>query len=801
MSFLLPLFVQFIPAALLFYMAIEVYLRNPGSTQHRLTMLLVLSLSLLFAGEFFIHILPDHLAHLPSRYMKLLSSFLTMTFGLLFLNTFVAPSRRPVISQAVSLLPLAGATLLVFKPSEYAITVRSTDTYWQTEIFSPQLAWMLIAAGLYTVAVFMYRLIAVYRSIQANDDLVLEKKRIRIVLLGAVATVCWAVLCQFAYAAFDIAYDAWLPLGTVSTYGVFFFAWSIRYAMVNYEFLTTTGRRYERLFDLSPNGIALLSDEGRLVEANAAMLNMLGADADSRSWKNTLVTDYLVYEEGASERRLLEEGFARKERAFIELTVRNRRLRSYTVDIDVDHFEMEGKIWTFVMVKDITAQKESERKLEYLAYRDPLTGLGNRRLFYERLERELARLRERGGSVAALLIDLDQFKWINDTLGHSAGDELLREVARRLEDGQLPGGSSIARMGGDEFVVLLPDVRSEAEVEAAAASLIERFHAPFRLQGRSFRITITMGISLAPRDGQDTESIIRSADSAMYAAKKAGRNRYLMFKPTQQASAEQALTLMNGLRNAMERGEFELHYQPQTELRTGRIVGVEALLRWRSQELGSVSPADFIPIAEETGDIVPIGDWVLRTAVQQGSRWRAEGHDGLIVSVNLSARQLREPDLSQRIAEILQDHDYPASSLCLEITESSAMVDPVETLRVCEEIVKLGVTLAIDDFGTGYSSLSMLSRFPFRIVKIDKSLVRDIGLSRKDAAIIRTIVKLSHHLEMRVLAEGVETEEQERMLRRFGCHEGQGYLRGKPMTAAAFIGLLQQEDAPRGLQG
>jgi diguanylate cyclase (GGDEF)-like protein/PAS domain S-box-containing protein len=800
MSFLLPFILQFIPFTLLFYMAIEIYLRNPRSFQHLLTMQLFLALSMLFLGEFFIHLLPEQYAEMASRYIKLLSSFFMMTYGMYFMKSFTAASRYSILSHAISLLPLIAVPLLVFAPATFGIEVVPAVGIWKMDEFSPPLQWLLMGMGTYAVTIFLIRLIMVYRRIHARDDLVLEKKRIRIVQFGALATVVWAVLCQFVYPHFATA-DKGLPLGTVSSYGVLFLAWSIRYAMVNYEFLMSTGRRYERLFDLSPNGISLLDDRGRMVEANGAFLRMLGEEPDSRSWKNMPIMDYLVFDRNTDDKRRLRECFAFKERAFFEIVIRNRRLQSYTVEVDVDSFEMEGQIWTFVMAKDVTSQKESERKLEYLAYHDPLTGIGNRRQFYERLEDELKKPAHRDRMTAVLLIDLDQFKWINDTMGHSAGDGLLQAVAKRLLDEPLPEESSIARMGGDEFVILLPSIRSENEAKHYAAGLIGRFNAPFVLQERSFRITISMGISLAPRDGEDAESILRSADSAMYAAKKAGRNQYLMFKPTQQASAERALSLMNGLSTAMERGEFELHYQPQTELRTGRMIGVEALLRWRSAELGSVSPAAFIPIAEETGAIVPIGDWVLRSALTQGKRWLSEGHADLVISVNLSARQLREPGIAQRIAAILAEHDYPARNLCLEITESSAMVDPVDTLRVCQEIVALGITLAIDDFGTGYSSLSMISRFPFRIVKIDKSLVRDIGLSRKDAAVIRTIVKLSHHLEMRVLAEGVETEEQERMLRRFGCQESQGYLRGKPMPAEAIDRLLREEGQATAREG
>jgi diguanylate cyclase (GGDEF)-like protein len=429
--------------------------------------------------------------------------------------------------------------------------------------------------------------------------------------------------------------------------------------------------------------------------------------------------------------------------------------------------------------------------LTYQAFHDPLTGLGNRRKFYAQLTEELQRLETSNGSLGVLLIDLDQFKWINDTLGHFAGDELLRMAADRLLD-TVPENNYVARLGGDEFAVFLPDIRSEREAEELAMKVIHQLRKPCLILNRQYLFTASVGISIAPRDGADAEELLRNADIAMYSAKKEGRDRYQMFLPAQKAGSERALALVNGLWTAMEREELTLHYQPQIDLETGRIIGAEALLRWNSAELGPVAPDVFIPVAEENGLIVTIGEWVLRSSIEQGKQWMETDFPDIVISVNVSPKQLKERQFAGKLAQMLLEQDFPAGNLCLEITESSAIEDMDKSFQVCREIVALGVNLALDDFGIGYSSLGMLNRFPFRTVKIDKSLIRDIESNPHDAEVVQMIVKLSGLSGIQVLVEGVETERQFELLRRFGCRFAQGYWIGHPMNNSDFFAWMKK---------
>lgn len=779
------------PFAALFFMAVDVYSRDPNNRQHRLIMLLLLSISVMFLGEFLSTVLPEETAVQASRYLKLLPAFLIMTFGLLFFQTFAdrgdGHTARPLWSKAAAYVPLAGIACLIFAPDVFTIDV-DRSTRWHSDRYSIALIGLLAGFAVYTIGIVFIELQRVYSLLKRRPRLVMKRNRLRLIGWGSVYTVVWIAGTNLLFAFIEQPGN-YVPAGTVTSYGALIFAWSVRQSMVRYHFLISPRKRYEMLLEMSRSGIAIVDEDSRIEEANAVFLRLMGlAGMPDTEWKGKHLNRIITFHDHA-DREAFRRKFIRFERNSREAVIYNRLNERYVLEVDSESFEMDGELKTFVIVSDVTDKKAAADRLAYLAYHDELTGLGNLLKFSEKLNAALTQ--ETGRSIAVMLVDLDQFKWINDTLGHSMGNELLKAVAKLLGSAADGGGRFAARMGGDEFVLMIPDMGDDAEAEAEANRLRELLHQPIQLAGRPFQTTVSIGISIAPRDGSDAESIIRHADSAMHEAKRAGRNQAVMYSPAQQATAASALRLMYGLNLALEREEFELHYQPQTDLGTGRIVGVEALLRWQSAELGSVSPAEFIPLAEETGAIVPIGDWVLRKAIRDGKRWLADGHSDLLLSVNLSARQLREPRFAEYTADLLFEYGFPAANLCLEITESSAMIDPEETLHICMELARLGVTLAIDDFGTGYSSLSMLNRFPFRIVKIDKSLIRDIETSKKDAAVIRTIIQLSRHLEMDVCAEGVETLEQEKLLIRFGCRKAQGYLRGRPKPAAAIDLLLR----------
>jgi len=445
----------------------------------------------------------------------------------------------------------------------------------------------------------------------------------------------------------------------------------------------------------------------------------------------------------------------------------------------------DGRITHYVGIKeDITRRKLAEQQIERLAFFDQLTGLPNRQLLRDRFQQAASLAQRHHQQMALMYIDLDHFKHINDTLGHHSGDELLLRVAQRLS-ALVRAGDTLSRQGGDEFVLMLPDC-DQAAANQVAAKLIEQAGCSFRVGAHELTATLSVGIALYPHDGDTLDELARCADMAMYQAKHEGRSTFRFFTPALHTHSSRTLRLHNDLRLALEREELALVYQPQLRLADGKLLGIEALLRWQHPELGPVSPAEFIPIAESTGLILPIGDWVLRQGLQQLQRWDAAGLGELTIAVNLSAVQFRDPRLSERIAQLLLESGLPAQRLEIELTESCAMINPQGSIATMESLRRLQIPVAIDDFGTGYSSLSYLKRFKVARLKIDQSFVRDLHLDPDDRAIVRAIIGLAEHLGMRTVAEGVETAEQLAWLRAHGCDEAQGYFFSRPLAPEAL---------------
>jgi diguanylate cyclase (GGDEF)-like protein/PAS domain S-box-containing protein len=440
---------------------------------------------------------------------------------------------------------------------------------------------------------------------------------------------------------------------------------------------------------------------------------------------------------------------------------------------------------------DITARKITEQRVHHVAQHDVLTGLPNRSLLQDRLGQAVAYATRSGHPVWVMLIDLDRFKYVNDSMGHKAGDVLLMTVAARLR-GSLRDTDTVARLSGDEFVVIL----SQHEDQPLSSDIVQRVMdsvaQPVMLGPKEFFVTCSIGVAAYPSDGTPAESLIEHADIAMYCAKKAGRNNFQFYTPAMNEESLERVRIESALRNALERNELVLHYQPQVDLKTGQIVGMEALIRWKHPELGMVPPSRFVGVAEDTGLIVPIGAWVMRTAAAQNKIWQDAGLGKLRVAVNLSARQFSATDLVPGIEQVLIDTGLDPACLELELTESLFMSDVTPAVELLHRMKALGVKLSIDDFGTGYSSFSYLSRFPIDVLKIDRSFVNDISHDANDAAIVASIITLAHNLRLSVIAEGVETAEQLDYLRHQGCDEMQGYYFSRPLPAHEFEQLLRQ---------
>lgn len=438
------------------------------------------------------------------------------------------------------------------------------------------------------------------------------------------------------------------------------------------------------------------------------------------------------------------------------------------------------------VIKDVTERTLYLRQLEHQAKFDSLTGLPNRALLDDRLNQLIIANTRHSRSLGVAFIDLDHFKLINDNVGHRHGDRLLQAVAARLMD-VLREGDTAARQGGDEFVVLLPDLEDEQDCYVVLSRIREALKVPITVDGRDFVITCSIGVSLCPKDGEDADTLLKNADIAMYGAKDAGRDAIRFFKQEMNAQVQDRVALEQALRVALERDELHLVYQPQIDAVSGRVAGAEALLRWRHPELGLVPPVRFIPVTEELGLIGVIGEWVLREACRQAADWRSEGRGDLVIAVNVSARQLAEPDLPERVMAILAETGLPAHLLELELTESMLMGNVERSETMLHNLKQIGVTLSLDDFGTGYSSFAYLRRFPIDTVKIDQTFVRDMGEGASNAeSIVSAIIAMAHSLKMRVVAEGVETPLQQRQLVRHGCDVLQGYLLGRPSLADQF---------------
>jgi len=455
-------------------------------------------------------------------------------------------------------------------------------------------------------------------------------------------------------------------------------------------------------------------------------------------------------------------------------------------------------------VLDVTELKRAQGKILQLAHFDSLTGLANRNVFRERVEAAMERAKQRDHIGAVLFLDLDNFKRINDTYGHSIGDQLLQEVARRLTttvrssdsicDTHLrPATDSnmIARLGGDEFTVLLPNIRHRKDAENVARRILDSMEFCIHLSGHEFVVTPSIGIAIFPDHGEDVESLLKNCDAAMYCVKHTGKNGYALFVNSMNVVVKRRLEMENYLRRAMDDNELSINYQPQVDIQTGRIIGVEALLRWNSAELGMVSPVEFIPVAEETGLISPIGEWVLREACRQVKKWRDDGLPEIRVAVNLSVRQFAKQSIDKLVSQVLLETGLPVHCLELEITENMLMDDVEGAVETLHKLKALGVYLAIDDFGTGYSSLSYLKRFPIDKLKVDRSFITNVTTDPSDASVTQAIIAMAHSLGLTVTAEGVEEASQLAFLRQNDCEEVQGYYFSKPLTEKDMAHLLQ----------
>ncbi|MDD5578033.1 MAG: EAL domain-containing protein [Methylobacter sp.] len=549
--------------------------------------------------------------------------------------------------------------------------------------------------------------------------------------------------------------------------------------------LRESEERFHSAFDLAAVGMALVAIDGRFLQVNCSLCKIFGYSEEELLRSNLKVLTHNHEQEKVLDYYLRQlqsnelPSFQREEECYHKIV---GKVVWTLLSASVVRSDAGEPQYFIIQIQDITDRKYAEQQLIYIASHDPLTGLLNRVQFHNRLTQALSSVRRHETKLAVMFLDLDRFKLINDTLGHRIGDLLLQAVSERLRS-SVRANDTLARLGGDEFIVLLSDIRLIDDVARIAQKTIELLIQPFSLEGNDIIITASVGISIFPDDGENSQLLLMNADTAMYLAKERGKNNYQFYTMEMTARSLERMTIERGLRFALTHSGLKLHYQPQIETETGHAVSVEALVRWEHPEWGLVYPDRFIAVAEETGLIVPIGLWVLRTACLQAKEWQENDGAFTHVAVNLSPRQFLEADLFETIKEVLAETGLKPSSLELEITESAVMQDPERTLLVLQQLHRLGVHLSIDDFGTGYSSLTYLRRFPVHSVKIDRSFVMDIPKDEGSMTLVRAIIALSHELKLQVTAEGVETEEQLAFLKDQHCDMLQGYMFSKAVTA------------------
>lgn len=551
-------------------------------------------------------------------------------------------------------------------------------------------------------------------------------------------------------------------------------------------------RRYRSIFENATEGIFQTTPEGRYLNVNPALARIYGYDTpqalidDMRDIAGQLYVDPARRQEFM--RLMRERGSISN---FVSQVYRSSREIIWISENARSVYDEGGRLIYYEgSVEDVSDHKRYQEQLEYQANHDALTRLPNRMLLYDRLTLAIAHIKRYGGMLAVAFIDLDNFKLVNDSLGHDVGDQLLKTMAERMRS-CLRESDTVARQGGDEFVLILTAEADEAAISRAINRILEVIAAPWHTHGRELQVTCSIGVSTYPADGADAATLLKNADIAMYRAKTAGRNTIQFFTTDMVSAALQRLDMEHNLRRALEREEFLLHYQPRFDLRTRRVTGMEALLRWRPGHGQLIAPGDFIPVLEETGLIMPIGEWAIRSACAYNKSLLDMGRKPLTVAVNLSVRQLRQRDLAQVVACILEETALPAEYLELEITENLVLHDIEHVVPVLEDLGRLGVHLAVDDFGTGYSNLSYLKKLPVDRLKIDRTFVRDIGSDPDDAAIVRAVISLGQSLGIRVVAEGVENEEQLEFLAGNNCDEVQGFYFSRPLSDTAFSAWLE----------
>ena len=550
--------------------------------------------------------------------------------------------------------------------------------------------------------------------------------------------------------------------------------------------------KYRIIAENTSDIISMIDRNGDFLYLSPAHKSVWAHDVPDEEIRNML--DWIADEDRDNFLYAIEHTFSSRKEYMVECRLNTKRDKPIWTETKLNPIidEHDNVTCLIQVTRDITERKQSEELIHYLAYHDALTELPNRRMYVQHLGKEIMQAKRFQSNMAVLFLDLDRFKDVNDSFGHDVGDLLLIEAAKRLQSCVKPG-DMVGRLGGDEFTVLISNLTGREEAAAVAEQIMQAMQQPFYLNGQAFNISSSIGISLFPHDGDNAEDLLKRADTALYTVKSRGRNGFDFFDPSMEAKSLERILMENELRKAIEQEHFQIYYQPKMDIKTGTLTGMEALVRWMHPELGIIPPNRFIPIAEESGMIIPLGEWILKEACKQNKRWHDQGYE-LKVSVNLSVRQIYQKDLLDMIKVTLEETQLEPEWLELEITES-IFVKMDEATVVLQQIREIGIQISIDDFGTGYSSFSYIKSLPVDTIKIDASFIRDVHHNQESQAIVKAIVTIADSLNMKVVAEGIELNDQVAALQENGCGHGQGYLFSRPLATADFEQFLRNEQA------
>ncbi|NQX69318.1 EAL domain-containing protein [Paenibacillus alba] len=774
---LLTIIIYLLPAIYFFYSSIEMYLRNRKSKVNQSASLFVACFAVLCLTQLLMNLVPP--AFSPFFYQTIFFPVILISTGLGMKFYFNLSKFGERLSITVRMI-IYGLPFCLFAPisicTPYLVSGYVPDSLWIKPILGPFFPYLMIFVFVYSMA----EILLLIRMIRSNCGG--HKRKYVMLMISSFITLLWG----FVMFILSNLIPPYIAMPELSIHSVIFYVIAVRTIVKRYDMLPNESRKYEMLFELVPFGVALLDKDANIVEINAAGRKMLTPPDDDGSHRAYSFLDAYPKEMHAklldSYRKQFDARQSLHNFEVTKISFRNHLPISFMVD--TKFLEIGDETFVYMILRDITAQKEAEQRISFLAYHDALTGLPNRNLFQQRVSESLLQAQEEQQLLAVMLLDLDRFKIVNDSLGHQVGDRLLQFVAALLSK-PFYEGSTVARIGGDEFLILLPNLPSKQIGIQIGSELIARFQqSSYTEEGLELNVTASLGISFFPDDGEDVHSLIQSADISMYRAKEQGRNQMEAYQASMSHKAHERLKLERNLRKAIEREELVLYYQPQIDLINGRVCGIEALVRWNSPEQGMIPPQQFIPFAEECGLIVPLGNWVLRNACLQSKRWQEEGLPALQVAVNISTLQFHQNHFAGSVQAILEETGLDPKYLCLEITESVAVQNQEQAIALLERLTTLGISIAIDDFGTGYSSLSLLNKLPVHQIKIDKSFIGD--KSPQGAQIAKSIISLSRSLNMNVLAEGVETQEQYNFLMEHQCDSIQGYLISHPISASEF---------------